>query len=75
MLIVIAYSEAFTGNAKALSEALKDKWSDVKVNLIGVRGKHDTFSKYQVQLERAIVYNKDSVTDNNTIIDLIEERL
>ena len=40
MLVVIAYSEAFTGNAKALSEAIKDKWSDAKVNLIGVRGKH-----------------------------------
>ena len=71
MLVVIAYSEAFTGNAKALSEAIKDKWSDAKVNLIGVRGKHETFSKYQVQLERAIVYNKESVTDNNSIIDLI----
>ena len=75
MLIVIAYSESFTGNAKALSEAIKNKWSDAQVNLIGVRGKHDTFSKYQVQLERDVVYNKESVTDNSTIIDLIEERL
>jgi len=75
MLIVIVYSEQFTSNAKSLSKAVKDKWSDAKVNLMGVYGKHDEFAKYQIQLDKTIVYNEESVTDNGTIIDLIEERL
>ena len=75
MLIVIVYSENFTSNAKSLSGDIKEKWSDAKVNLMGTFGKHDSFRKYQVQIDRDIIYNSDSVTDNDTIIDLIEERL
>ena len=70
MLIVIVYSEQFTNNAKSLSDAVKNKWSDVNVNLMGTRR-----TLYQVQLESKVVYSADSVTDNNFIIDLIEERL
>ena len=44
--------------------------SDVNVNLMGTRR-----TLYQVQLEDRVVYSADSVTDNNSIIDLIEERL
>ena len=75
MLIVIVYSENFTSNAKSLSTAVKAEWDDVDVNLIGVYGKTDSFSRYQVQMDRDIVYHSDSVTDNNSIINLIKARL
>ena len=35
----------------------------------------DRSDGYQVQIDNEIVYSNDSVTDNDTIIDLIEERL
>jgi len=75
MLITIVYSKQFTDNAKSLRDAVKNKWSDAEVNLMGVYGKTDSFSRYQVQIGRDIIYHSDSVTDNNSIIDLIEERL
>ena len=75
MLIVIVYSANFTSNAKSLSVAVKAEWDDVDVNLMGVYGKTDSFRKYQVQIDRDIIYNSDSVTDNDTIINLIKERL
>ena len=75
MLIVIVYSEQFTDNAKSLSDAVKNKWSDASVNLMGTFGKSESFSRYQVQIDRDVIYHSDSVTDNNSIIDLIEERL
>ena len=75
MLVVIVYSRNFTSNAKSLSSAVRAEWDDVKVNLMGVYGKTDSFSRYQVQLGRDMVYHSDSVTDNDTIINLIKERL
>ena len=75
MLITIVYSEQFTSNAKSLSTAIKEKWSGASVNLMGTFGKTDSFSRYQVQIGRDIIYHSDSVTDNNSIINLIEERL
>ena len=75
MLIVIVYSQQFTDNAKSLSSAVKEKYSDAEVNLMGVYGKTESFSRYQVQVGRDIIYHSNSVTDNNSIIDLIEERL
>ena len=75
MLVVIVYSRNFTSNAKSLSSAVKAEWDDVDINLMGVYGKTDSFSRYQVQLDRDIVYHSDSVTDNDTIINLIKERL
>ena len=75
MLIVIVYSEQFTNNAKSLSDAVKEKYPDAGVNLMGTFGKTDSFSRYQIQIGRDIIYHSDSVTDNNSVIDLIEERL
>tara|TARA_Y100001937_G_scaffold110210_1_gene155566 strand:- start:349 stop:576 length:228 start_codon:yes stop_codon:yes gene_type:complete len=75
MLVVIVYSEQFTENAKSLSDAVKNKWPDAGVNLMGTFGKTESFSRYQVQVGRDIIYHSDSVTDNNSIIDLIEERV
>ena len=75
MLIVIVYSEQFTDNAKSLSGAIKERWTDAGVNLMGTFGKTESFSRYQVQIGRDIIYHSDSVTDNNSIIDLIEERV
>ena len=75
MLIVIVYSEQFTDNAKSLSDAVKEKYPDAGVNLMGTFGKTDSFSRYQIQIGRDIIYHSDSVTDNNSVIDLIEERL
>ena len=75
MLITIVYSEQFTDNAKSLSGAIKQKWSDASVNLMGTFGKSESFSRYQVQIDRDVIYHSDSVTDNNSIINLIEERL
>ena len=75
MLITIVYSEQFTDNAKSLSDAVKEKYPDAGVNLMGTFGKTESFSRYQVQIGRDIIYHSDSVTDNNSIIDLIEERI
>jgi len=75
MLIVIVYSEQFTDNAKSLSGAIKERWTDAGVNLMGTFGKTESFSRYQVQIGRDIIYHSNSVTDNDTIINLIEERL
>ena len=75
MLIVIVYSEQFTDNAKSLSDAVKQRLSDASVNLMGTFGKSESFSRYQVQIDRDVIYHSDSVTDNNSIINLIEERL
>jgi len=75
MLITIVYSEQFTDNAKSLSGAIKQKWSDAGVNLMGTFGKTESFSRYQIQIGRDIIYHSNSVTDNDTIINLIEERL
>jgi hypothetical protein len=75
MLIVIVYSEQFTDNAKSLSGAIKERWTDAGVNLMGTFGKSNDFSKYQIQLGRDIIYISESVIDNGTAIDLIEERV
>ena len=75
MLITIVYSEQFTDNAKSLSDAVKEKYPDAGVNLMGTFGKTDSFSRYQIQIGRDIIYHSDSVTDNNSVIDLIEERI
>ena len=70
MLITIIYAENYESNAKSLRSAVKSRWSDAKVNLMGTRK-----TLYQVQLESNIVYGADSVSDDDTIIDLIEARL
>ena len=70
MLVTIIYSENMESNAKSLRSDVRAKWTDVNVNLMGTRR-----TLYQIQLEDRVVYSADSVTDNNSIIDLIEERL
>ena len=70
MLIYIIFNEDYESNAKSLRDAVKAKWSDASINMMGTMR-----TLYQVQIDNQIVYGKDSVTDNNSIIDLIEERL
>ena len=70
MLIYIIFNEDYESNAKWLRDAVKAKWSDASINMMGTMR-----TLYQVQIDNEIVYGKDSVTDNNSIIDLIEERL
>ena len=70
MLIYIIFNEDYESNAKSLRDAVKAKWSDVSINMMGTPR-----TLYQVQLDNEIVYGKDSVTDNGTIIDLIKEKL
>ena len=75
MLIYVVYSEGFESNAKSLRTAVKNEWSDASVNLMGAYGKTDSFVKYQIQINKDIIYSSESVTDNTTIINLIKERL
>ncbi len=75
MRVVIVYSDNLKSEAQSLKDDIKTRWSDAEVNLMGVYGKTDSFSRYQVQLERSILYHNNVSTDNTTIINLIEERL
>ena len=59
MLVVIVYSQQFTDNAKSLKTGSKRmKWSDAGVNLMGTFGKTESFSRYQVQVGRDIIYHR-----------------
>ena len=75
MRVVIVYSNNLKSEAQSLKDDIKTRWPDAEVNLMGVYGKTDSFSRYQVQLERSILYHNNVSTDNTTIINLIEERL
>jgi|TARA_B100000085_G_C18515075_1_gene501304 hypothetical protein len=75
MRVVIVYSNNLKSEAQSLKNDIKNKWSDAEVNLMGVYGKTDSFSRYQVQLERSILYHDNVSADNTTIINLIEERV
>ena len=75
MRVVIVYSNNLKSEAQSLKDDIKTRWSDAEVNLMGVYGKTDSFSRYQVQLERSILYHDNVSTDNTTIINLIEERV
>ena len=70
MLIYIIFNENYESNAKTLKDAVKAEWSDSSINMMGTPR-----TLYQVQIDNEIVYSASSVTDNNTIIDLIEARL
>tara|TARA_R110000796_G_scaffold247928_1_gene374058 strand:+ start:439 stop:651 length:213 start_codon:yes stop_codon:yes gene_type:complete len=70
MLIYIIFNEDYESNAKSLRDAVKAEWSDSSINLMGTPR-----TLYQVQLDNEIVFSDDSVTDNNTIINLIKEEL
>ena len=75
MRVVIVYSNNLKSEAQSLKDDIKTRSSYAEVNLMGVYGKTDSFSRYQVQLERSILYHNNVSTDNTTIINLIEERL
>ena len=70
MIVYIIFNEDYESNAKSLRDAVKAEWSDVSMNMLGT-----LTTLYQVQLDNEIVYSADSVTDNDTIINLIKERL
>ena len=70
MLIYIIFNENYESNAKSLKDAVKAEWSDSSINMMGTAR-----TLYQVQIDNEIVYSASSITDNNTIIDLIEARL
>jgi len=70
MLITIVYSEQFGSNARSLRTAVEEEWDGVNVNLLGTRR-----TLYQIQLEKDLVYSKDTVETDNNIITLIRERL
>ena len=70
MLIYIIFNEDYESNAKSLRDAVKAEWSDSSINLMGTLR-----TLYQIQLDNEIVFSDDSVTDNNTIINLIKEKL
>ena len=70
MLIYIIFNEDYESNAKSLRDAVKAEWSDSSINLMGTLR-----TLNQIQLDNEIVFSDDSVTDNNTIINLIKEEL
>ena len=70
MLIYIIFNEDYESNAKSLRDAVKAEWSDSSINLMGTLR-----TLYQIQLDNEIVFSDDSVTDNDTIINLIKEEL
>ncbi len=74
MLINIIYHTDFNVEAYSLREAIKDRWTDMNVNMIKIVD-HIGGAKYQVQLGKSIVSRSDSPVDNTTVINLIEERL
>jgi len=70
MLIYIIFNEDYESNAKSLRDAVKVEWSNVSINMMGTKR-----TLYQVQLDNVMIYSNDSVTDNDTIINLIKEKL
>ena len=70
MLVVIIYARDYESNAKSLRDAVKAEWSDVSINMMGTRR-----TLYQIQLDNVMIYSNESVTDNDTIINLIKEKL
>ena len=70
MLIYIIFNEDYESNAKSLRDAVKAEWSDVSINMMGTRR-----TLYQIQLDNVMIYSNESVADNDTIINLIKEKL
>ena len=77
MLITIAYGPDYETNAKQLGSAVKVEWSDADINYIGLSSP-EYAEKYQLQLEKDIVYSKKSDAAAETaanIVTMIKERL
>ena len=77
MHVTIAFGRAYEINSQLLHKAILEKWSNCNVTVVGLDSS-EYQQKYQIQLEKEIVYSKRAgeVAENtDTIIDLIEERL
>jgi len=77
MLITIAYGPDYETNAKQLGSAVKAEWSDADISYTGLSSP-EYAEKYQLQLEKDIVYSKKSDATAETaanIITKIKERL
>ena len=77
MHVTIAFGRDYEINSQLLHKAVLEKWSTCDVTVVGLDSS-EYQQKYQVQLEKEIVYSKRAgeVAENtDTIIDLIEERL
>ncbi len=74
MVVTILYNTDYSSQASSLKNAVKDRWSNASVNMVGL---NDSIggAKYQVQLFGDIVSRSDTPVDNTTVIDLINERL
>ena len=77
MLITIAFGPDYENNAHELGSAIKLKWSTADVSYIGLSNPEYS-EKYQVQLEKDIVYSKrtgESVESVNSTVTKIENKL
>ena len=77
MLITIAYGPDYETNAKELGSAVIVEWADADLNYVGLSSP-EYVEKYQVQLEKDMVYSKKSNVAAETaanIITKIKERL
>ena len=77
MLVTIAYGPDYETNAKELGAAVLAEWTNADLNYVGLSSP-EYAEKYQVQLEKDIVYSKKSDAAAETaanIITKIKERL
>ena len=74
MLVTIIYNTDYRSEANSLKLDIINEWSDASVNMMGIRDAINN-ARYQIQLDGSVVYSGVNTTDNNSIIDLIEERL
>jgi len=74
MLVTIIYNTDYRDEANSLKLDIINEWSDASVNMMGIRDAINN-ARYQIQLDGSVVYSGVNTTDNNSIIDLIEERL
>ena len=74
MLVTIIYNIDFRSDAYSLKKRILEEWDDANINLLGIR---DTLNnaKYQVQFNGSIIYSSRIVTNNDSIISLIENIL
>ena len=74
MLVTIIYNTDFRSEAKSLKTEVINEWSDVSVNMMGIRDAINN-AKYQIQLDGAVVYSGQTAVDNTTVINSIKDRL
>ena len=74
MLVTIIYNMDYRSEANSLKSDVLDEWSDVSVNMMGIRDAINN-ARYQIQLDGAVVYSGQSAGNNTTIINSIKERL